>query len=146
MIPKRNARRYAPSLESIQEQCKAYKKTLPSSDSAWPPDVRTFYDEIQHCLFDSDLRVGEVRRACGIGGHNISCRFKHHVGMSPEAYILHHRIALAKRLLVEYNNLAISHIGYSIGYSSASALTKAFKRRVDMTPAQFRKKSRELER
>lgn len=146
MLPLKKCVLVCPPLESIHEQRNAYKKSLPCSDSTWPADVRVLYDAIQNRLFDPGVRIGEVRQACGIGDHNISCRFKHHIGMSPKAYVLHHRIALAKQLLVEYSDVSISQIGYSIGFSSASALTKAFKRRVGMTPAQFREKSRDLER
>lgn len=132
--------------ESIQEERDTYQENLYSPDPAWPPDVRALYKAIQARLFERDLRVGDVRRSCGIGDHNVSCRFKYHVGMSPKRFVLHHRFKLAKHLLLKHRDLAIAHIGYSVGFSSASALTKVFKRETGKTPAQYRKNARDRER
>lgn len=63
-------------------------------------------------------------------------RFTRALGVSPMAYLLHWRMALAKRLLRE-GGLEVARIAERVGYSSASTFSVAFARQVGMPPARY---------
>lgn len=59
--------------------------------------------------------------------------------MSPGKWLDQQRISSAIALLVNTSK-TISEIAFDLGYSDASAFTKAFKRATDKNPAYYRKK------
>lgn len=63
-------------------------------------------------------------------------RFSEAVGMTPMAYLLAWRMALAKQLLRQHGT-AISDIAERVGYSSVSTFGVAFKRHVGMPPGRY---------
>ncbi|MDG2524259.1 AraC family transcriptional regulator [Stenotrophomonas sp. HITSZ_GD] len=63
-------------------------------------------------------------------------RFTRTLGVAPMAYLLHWRMALAKRLLRE-GNVEIARVAEQVGYSSASTFSVAFARQVGMPPARY---------
>jgi AraC-like DNA-binding protein len=79
-----------------------------------------------------------VKQRCGIGNHNISCRFKHFVGRAPKAYAVHHRVALAKRLL-HHKHLTVAQVAFAVGYASPNGFSTTFKRQVGVSPTAFRR-------
>lgn len=129
-----------PFHEFIEGKKEAYlEDECPETNQDWPPDVRAVLNELQNRLFDLDLRVTEVYRKCGCYNHNISLRFKGFLGRTPKAYVLHHRLKLAKQLLRE-TDFSVGQIALSVGYGSPSAFTNAFKKHEETTPTDFRKR------
>jgi AraC-like DNA-binding protein len=63
-------------------------------------------------------------------------RFNRLVGVTPMAYLLAWRMALAKDLL-RRNETGVAEIAERIGYSSASTFSVAFSRHVGSTPSQY---------
>ncbi|KRG43262.1 AraC family transcriptional regulator [Stenotrophomonas panacihumi] len=63
-------------------------------------------------------------------------RFSRIVGVAPMEYLLHWRMALAKRLLRE-GAVDIARIAERVGYSSASTFSVAFARQVGAPPARY---------
>ncbi len=61
--------------------------------------------------------------------------FKRHYGLSPHAYDLCKRIALAKRALRD--GAKPSHVAHTFGFVDQSHLTRHFKRLVGVTPFQY---------
>jgi AraC-like DNA-binding protein len=61
--------------------------------------------------------------------------FRRHYGVTPHAYQLHFRIALARRSLMAGQNAA--EAAASHGFADQSHLTKHFKRLVGITPGQY---------
>jgi AraC-like DNA-binding protein len=64
--------------------------------------------------------------------------FSKEIGTSVKAYILNLKIETAKNMLRK-SDYSISDIGLSLGFSSQSAFTAAFKKLTGETPARFRK-------
>ena len=61
-------------------------------------------------------------------------------GMSFYDYINQHRVTHAQRILHRLDDqAAVLKVAYSVGFNSNSAFYTAFKKRVGMTPAQFRR-------
>lgn len=99
-------------------------------------------EEVHNHLFEPDLRVRDARERCGCYNNNISAHFEYCVGMGIKAYIVHHRLVLAKRLLRQ-TDAPIKHITWTIGYETPSAFSTIFKRWTGCTPTEFRKNSRD---
>jgi len=123
--------------EIIETERIAYLDALPPPDLDWPPDVRVLYHAIQRRLFEEGLRVNDVRKRCGLGNHNISSRFKWHIGRTPKRYILHHRMTLAKQLL-RYEQVAVTQVAFGIGYGSTNAFSATFRRWVGCSPSRHK--------
>lgn len=83
--------------------------------------------------------MGHIRAQCGITDKNISGCFAKHVGRTPWAYVIFHRLEVAKSLLMN-ETLAVTQIAFAIGYASESAFATAFRRKIDCTPTAYRKK------
>ena len=65
--------------------------------------------------------------------------FTKQVGMSPKSYIQNCRLTKARALL-ESSTLTIAEIAYSCGYAKSESLIKAFSKRYDISPGDYRKK------
>ncbi len=119
------------------DECTNYQESLTPPDPTWPIDVRAVAIYIHANLFDENLMVAKVKRACGIGDNNISGRFRYYVGQGIKEYIDSHRLNLAKRLL-DLDHVTVIAIAFEVGYPSYSAFTKGFSRRVGCTPSVYR--------
>ena len=89
-------------------------------------------------LFDPDLNVGSLKRACGIRDNSIAILFHAEVGISPKSYIQERRLETASRLLIE-TDLRVWQIGELTGYSSLGVFSKAFNRWCGQRPKAYRK-------
>jgi len=65
-----------------------------------------------------------------------AARFMQVVGVAPMEYLLHWRMALAKRLLND-RSLSLEQVAERVGYASAVTFGAAFARLVGMPPARF---------
>ncbi len=80
--------------------------------------------------------VADLAAQAALSRSAFFARFSRTVGVAPMEYLLHWRMALAKRLLRE-GGMEISRIAEQVGYSSASTFSVAFARRVGMPPARY---------
>lgn len=65
-------------------------------------------------------------------------RFNHYLGEGPLAYLGRWRMQLASRML-EKSKQTVLQIGLSVGYESEAAFVRAFKRKLGLPPARYRK-------
>ena len=82
-------------------------------------------------------KVEELAEAVALSRAVFSARFTRLVGEPPITYLTHWRMNKATSLLK--NNVEIEKIADLLGYESAVAFRKAFKREVGMPPARYRK-------
>ncbi|MBE7062246.1 MAG: AraC family transcriptional regulator [Ruminococcaceae bacterium] len=82
--------------------------------------------------------VNEIATHLGLDRSYLNKLFHTYVGLSPQTYILKHRIETAKTLLLlpEYT---VEDIGKSVGYEDVHAFSKAFKKQTGMSPGAWRK-------
>lgn len=66
--------------------------------------------------------------------------FKKETGMSITDYILHERIALAKRLILE-NHYSLKEIATMVGFNDYNYFSRTFKKRTGYTPTEFVKQA-----
>jgi AraC-like DNA-binding protein len=81
----------------------------------------------------------ELAKAAAMSRTNLALRFKERVGVAPLTYLAQWRMRLAVRALVEKDD-PLSALAPSLGYTSESAFSNAFKRIVGIAPKRYRSK------
>ena len=69
-------------------------------------------------------------------------KFKQEVGITPSEYMMLQKIERAKKILTE-SDQSITNIAFSMGFSSSNYFCSVFKKFMDCTPKDYRKKYRE---
>ncbi|HXF88175.1 MAG TPA: AraC family transcriptional regulator [Xanthobacteraceae bacterium] len=81
--------------------------------------------------------VGSLAAQVGMSRSAFSARFMRLVGRPPLDYLTHWRMVLARKLLRE-QKADVANIAFSVGYSSQSAFSHAFKRTFGHSPKRSR--------
>jgi AraC-like DNA-binding protein len=89
-----------------------------------------------------DWKLPELARAVGMSRTAFAVHFKATAGIAPLAYLTTWRMRLAERTLRE-EDATVSEIAASLGYTSESAFSSAFKRVTGSAPRHYRQRSRE---
>ena len=74
----------------------------------------------------------------GISHRQLNRRFKEVTGITPQQFSVQVRIEKACKLLKE-SSRCLTDIGYELGFCDQSAFTAQFRKRMSMTPRQYRK-------
>lgn len=85
--------------------------------------------------------VPSLAAQVGMSRSPFAARFAALVRQSPMSYVKHWRLQLAARLL-EDQNLSLVTIAEQVGYESAAAFSRVFKREFRVSPGQYRSKTR----
>lgn len=85
----------------------------------------------------SAIRLQRLATLTGLSPFHFSRAFKASTGLSPQAYVLHCRIAEAKRLL-SCTTLAVSDVARRTGFNSPGHLSSRFRASTGTTPSAFR--------
>jgi AraC-like DNA-binding protein len=85
-------------------------------------------------LKDSEFIAREV----GQDYHSLSTLFSSVEGITIEQYTILQKVERVKELL-KYNEMNLTEISYSMGYSSVAHLSSQFKKVTGMTPSEFKK-------
>lgn len=86
-------------------------------------------------------RLGELAEACAMSRTTFASRFKTAAGVAPLTYLTEWRMRLAQRTLRE-GNAPIATVAQSLGYTSESAFSNAFKRVTGTSPKTYRTAAR----
>jgi transcriptional regulator GlxA family with amidase domain len=89
--------------------------------------------------------VAAMTRLSGLPERSFKRRFARATGMSPLEYVHTLRLEESKQML-ETSELAVEAVAVQAGYEDASFFSRLFRRRVGLTPAQYRKRFRALRR
>ena len=81
--------------------------------------------------------VESLAEQCCMSRSKFAGLFNQIVGETPLAYLQQHRLRLASQHLIK-GQLTIQQIAHSIGYSSETAFSQAFKKQFELTPSQYR--------
>ncbi|WP_182992251.1 AraC family transcriptional regulator [Herbaspirillum frisingense] len=81
--------------------------------------------------------LDELAEACAMSRTTFASRFKTAAGVAPLTYLTEWRMCLAQRALREQNQ-AIATMAQSLGYTSESAFSNAFKRVTGISPNTYR--------
>jgi AraC-like DNA-binding protein len=123
---------------TITDALDEFRHALPPADPRLSWQVRKIVDVVHAGLFDDTLSVGWVKGRCRIRDNNVSCRFKHEMGVSIRDYIESLRLDAAGRLLKE-GSFTASEVGVAVGYANPQTFYRAFERRYQCTPGLLRR-------
>lgn len=98
-------------------------------------EVRTY---IKTHYANPDLSLAHLEEAFGVNGKYLSQLFKEEFGEKFVDYVAQVRIERAKALLME-TSLPIQDIANQIGYTTSMTFIRVFKKRISMTPGDYRK-------
>lgn len=100
-------------------------------------DRRRITDYIQLHIADS-LSLEELAATLQMSASHFSRRFKATFGVTPHTFVLERRIDAACRKLKSNGQLPLTELAYSLGFSSQSHFTAAFRRKTGTTPGIWR--------
>ncbi|HEY1230808.1 MAG TPA: AraC family transcriptional regulator [Ramlibacter sp.] len=83
-----------------------------------------------------------MANAAGLSISRLHALFREELGTSPHAWLLEHRLARVREWLAG-TELPIAELALRAGFSEQSALTRAMRRATGLTPAAWRRQSRE---
>ena len=105
------------------------------------------YDKLKTALYHiqnsyaQDISIKEVSALCGFSESHFRKLFKELTGMSFTAYLIHYRLELSARQLLE-TDLNVIEIAANCGFHNPSYFTRAFAKEYGITPAKYRKTHR----
>ena len=83
--------------------------------------------------------VAQMVAVSGLAERTFKRRFAHATGMGPLDYVHHLRLEEAKQML-EAGDASIESIAFEVGYRDASFFNRLFRRKVMMSPTQYRRR------
>src|SRR5690606_12517150 len=93
--------------------------------------------------YEHDAPVAAMARLSGLSERSFKRRFQRATGMTPIEYVDTLRLEEAKHAL-ETTELPVEAIATQAGYEDASFFGRLFRRKVGLTPAQYRRRFRAL--
>ncbi len=87
--------------------------------------------------FDLPLSIDLLAKQASLSPYYFIRTFKKQTGFTPHEYIIHTRINAAKYLL-KSTSQSVRSICFECGFSSESVFCNAFKKKMKMTPAEYR--------
>ena len=103
-----------------------------------PAPTMSKIEEYVQSTLDGEITLKGLADLSGMSESSFSRRFKVTKGVTPYQYVMHARLAQAKRLLRE-TDLPLVDIAVATGFSSQSHFATTFKKAVKLTPLQFRR-------
>ncbi len=86
---------------------------------------------------DEELKIADLARAARLKPTRFHALFLAETGMTPADYRLRHRLARAQHQLRD-SSRTITEIAHSLGFSSSSCFTIAFRKHLAITPTAYR--------
>jgi transcriptional regulator GlxA family with amidase domain len=93
--------------------------------------------------YHAESPVAQMVALCGLPERTFKRRFTQATGMSPLEYVHTLRLEEAKQML-ESGDAPIEAIAVEVGYQDASFFSRLFRRKVALTPAQYRRRFKPL--
>jgi AraC-like DNA-binding protein len=87
---------------------------------------------------DDRWSLGRMANIVGCSIPSLSRHFRRLLGSSPMEYLIALRLARAKELLL-YTDLSVTEIAFECGFSDGNYLARQFKRRLGVSPRDFRR-------
>jgi transcriptional regulator GlxA family with amidase domain len=92
---------------------------------------------IMESSVEEPLSIAGIAARVGLSARSMQTIFMRHVGLTPHAYYLELRLDATRRLLLQ-TTWSVVDVAAACGFASASALSRAFRRRYRCTPRELR--------
>lgn len=90
------------------------------------------------CNFDSGISIKDAADSVFLSQGYFTRAFRDEIGISPMAYLMNKRISKACELL-ENKEIKVSGIASQVGFSSPQRFNVAFRKKMNMTPMEYRR-------
>jgi AraC-like DNA-binding protein len=123
------------------EVVRRHLETLPTGETGWLAGLRD--PAIGQALTMLHERpaypwtLGELARRAAMSRAALAARFTHLVGHAPMHYLALWRMQMAAGLLAD-GSMKVAAVGHEVGYTSEAAFSRAFKKLVGVSPAEWR--------
>ena len=111
-----------------------YEKT--GLDLTKDKKIQTVMEQIRRD-FRNAPKMSAVAKENGLSHRQLNRRFKEVTGLTPQQFLLRARVGKACAWLRE-SSRSLAEIGYALGFCDQSAFTAQFRKRMQMTPRQYR--------
>lgn len=109
-----------------------------SSISSRPAWIARVFSYVREHL-DMQITISDLAKCAELSKFHFCRRFKETIGVPPARFIIHERLRLARRLLLEDEpHLSLSQIAIRAGFSDQPHLTRRFKSYFGQPPGAFR--------
>lgn len=99
--------------------------------------VRNLLICIHQHVFDGGVTVNAIKQLAALRDHNVSCLFKHEMGVSIKDYMDGLRLDAASELIAT-TSLSVATVAQSVGYQHLQTFYRAVRRRFGCTPVELR--------
>ncbi len=103
------------------------------NDKSLSNGLKAFHDD-----FAADWTVEKLARESSMSRSLFADRFKHYLDLSPMQYVTNWRMQNARQMLTT-SDFPLDRVANEVGYDSAAAFSKAFKRAFEISPGEYRK-------
>ncbi len=86
---------------------------------------------------NSDMKISEIAKLCGVSECYFRRLFMEYSGLSPMDFKQHYRIEKAKQLLSSGEGLSVSEIAEELGFTDVYHFSKTFKKFNGISPSRF---------
>ena len=115
------------------------QQAQPAAEAQNPNAIETAIARI-HTDFAGEVNMKLLAEEIGVGYSWFRHTFAVHTGLSPLQYLLELRLVRARKLLAE-TKLAVKEIAMQTGFEDEHYFSRLFRRKLNLTPGQFRKRS-----
>ncbi|MEL7444243.1 MAG: helix-turn-helix transcriptional regulator [Pseudomonadota bacterium] len=107
-----------------------------------PSGVMRQIDDFVDTVQDAKVYTRDLANIAGVPVSTFSRVFRETTGQTAYQYVLERRIARARQML-ESREDPLAQIAYDVGFSSQAHMTDVFKKRIGITPGEYRKQRRD---
>ncbi|MGM9971497.1 MAG: AraC family transcriptional regulator [Anaeroplasmataceae bacterium] len=125
---------------SILDEATSNDEVIKSESKAHSIRIRQILDFINN-NYKSKITIDDISKEIGLCRSEVCKLFKAEIGISIADYILKLRVEKSIPLLLS-NKLNITEIASQSGFNSSSYYAEAFKKLINMTPLEYKKKNR----
>jgi len=99
---------------------------------------RALFEAVEADLTDPELDVHRLAQRMGVSPRYVQMLFAE-MGTTPRAFIQNRRLELAaRRLEREGGDVTVTGVAYDVGFNDLSSFCRAFRRRFEMSPRNYR--------
>lgn len=98
---------------------------------------------IEENIDDPEFDIPQLCKELGMGRTLLYSKFKALTGMTPNNFILNHKLRIAAVMLKEHPEMQVAEVGYKLGFTSPIYFSRCFKAHFNTSPQGYRKEGSE---